>query len=131
MKSWDKRLKGRGSGNGFLYGVGLLCGIDCRCVDPEEFLYWTPHFCFALHGVVRIFIQRWYADEAFIYYVIYSLTLCAADREKLEKEPTAWSTGLTIWSAPVLVLTNDLVHSVKLRKSVCSDELVPVWPALL
>lgn len=85
MKSWDKRLTGRGSGNGFLYGVGLLCGIGCRCVDPEEFLYWTPHFCFALHGVVRIFIQLWYADEAFIYYVIYSFTLCAAERKVGER----------------------------------------------
>lgn len=112
--------------------AGLLCGIDCRCVDAEELLCSTPPFWFALHDVVHIFIQLWYADETFIYCVIYSFTLCAL-RQKLEKEPAAWSAGLAIWSAPALVLTDDLVPPppVELRMSVCLGGLVPVWPALL
>lgn len=40
MKLLDKHLNGREKGSLFLYeslhGVGLLCGIDCRCVDLEE-----------------------------------------------------------------------------------------------
>lgn len=40
MKLLGKHLNGREKGSLFLYeglhGVGLLCGIDCRCVDLEE-----------------------------------------------------------------------------------------------
>lgn len=130
MKSWDKRLTGSGSGSGFLYGVGLLCGNDCGCVDAEEFLNWTPHFCFALYGVVYLFTFSCGTQVKHLFIVIYSFTLCAAKR-KVGERANSMKYGTLHLIRPCFSADNDLVCSVKLRMSVCSDELVPVWPALL
>lgn len=60
MKFMDTHLDGREKGSLFLsivlHGVGLLCGIDCRCVDPGDSICVlnTKPICFALHSVVHL-----------------------------------------------------------------------------
>lgn len=61
MKLLDKHLNGREQGSLFLcvglHGVGLLCGIDCRCVLEKAVVCLTPNSHCALQSVVHIVLS--------------------------------------------------------------------------